>query len=216
MALKDLEKTIGYTFRNKSLLEQALTHKSCGKVNNEKLEFLGDSILNAWVSVWLMERFPNASEGLLSLKRAELVAKKTLSHIACNWDVLKHMNTKLPDEHLTRGTKNITSDAVEAIIAAVYLDSDWSQCGQFLYPWFEQRINNAGSINQHDKTALQEWCQRAKMSLPHYQSQDMGDHFVVSCHIEGIDRVTSGTARSKREAEMFAASEMLSRLKEKS
>ena len=101
------------------------------------------------------------------------------------------------------------ADAVEAIIAAVYLDSDWDQCGQFLLPWYKHRILDAKVIQKHNKTALQELLQKQGLSLPIYTSTSHDNRFVAVCRISGIQHETEGVGVNKQLAEMDAAGKML-------
>lgn len=209
MALNKFEDAIRYRFQDKALLEQALTHKSFSANHNEKMEFLGDSLLNTFVTIWLVEQFPSDSEGALSLRRSTLVSRKTLTEIGRLWFIQDHLKTSLPKDHYDRGIDKLMADAVEAVIAGVYLDAGWKKCGDFLFAWYESRIVESSCIEKHEKTALQEWLQKNKMTLPSYECVERNGKFVAQCHIKDIDYVTSGEGSNKQQAQIQAAAKML-------
>ena len=132
---------LGYTFRSPALLEQALSHKSVGRDNNERLEFLGDSLVNFFIAEALFERFPDVDEGVMSRLRASLVKKKTLAAIACELGVPDELRLG-PGEMKSGGHRraSIQADALEAIIAAIYLDSDFLACRDVVRQWFAARL----------------------------------------------------------------------------
>ena len=209
MALDKFEGVIGYAFEDKKYIEQALTHKSFSSQHNEKLEFLGDSLLNTFVTIWLINQFPSDTEGELSLRRSILVSKKTLTQIGRQWCVQEYIRTSLPKDHYDRGIDKLLADAVEAVIAAVYLDSDWENCGNFLYAWYKEMIESAENIAKNEKTALQEWLQKKKMQLPSYECIEQNGKFVAHCRIEKVRHVTCGEGMNKQQAQIQAAAEML-------
>ncbi len=208
MDLEQFEKIIKYSFQKKDLLQQALTHKSFGSPHYERLEFLGDSLLNTWVSIWLMRLFPHLSEGRLSLMRASIISRKTLAELGNKWNAMTYCRQSLPKSHQKNAKSGIAADCVESVTAAVYLDSDWQTCGQFLWCWFEKMCHNAHHAKLHDKTALQQWCQKRSLSLPEYSSKPLAQGFEVVCAIEGISHKVKEHGSSKREAELLAAKGM--------
>lgn len=210
---------LGYYFRNTDLLERALRHRSLGKKSNERLEFLGDAILDFIVAEELFRRYPDTKEGDLSRMRASLVNGEVLAELADKlglWSELKFGN----GEVTTQGHKSryILADAMEAIIGAIYLDSGFLVTQRHVLGWLSERLDNlAGTIQKDPKSLLQETLQRQKLPLPLYEivEESGADHlknFKVSCKVEGISDLTYGTAYSRRAAEQAAAEAMLAKL----
>jgi len=217
--LKRLEKRIGYQFSDFSLLKQALTHRSALGLHNERLEFLGDSILSFVISTDLYKRFPKVDEGDLSRMRATLVCGKMLSEVGREF-ILSDCLILGPGELKSGGFRrdSIIADGVEAIIGAVFLDSDISTVNQLVLNWFDSRLKTIKpGINQKDpKTRLQEHLQSRKQPLPVYQVLDVkgeahNQQFTMSCQIEGMQHV-EGKGTSRRKAEQVAAQSMLNAL----
>jgi ribonuclease-3 len=217
--LKRLEKRIGYQFSDFSLLTQALTHRSALGFHNERLEFLGDSILSFAISTDLYNRFPKVDEGDLSRMRATLVCGKMLSEIGREF-VLSDCLILGPGELKSGGFRrdSIIADGVEAIIGAVFLDSDIDTANKLVLNWFDSRLKSIKpGISQKDpKTRLQEHLQSRKQALPIYDVVDVkgeahNQQFTMSCQIEGMKPV-QGKGSSRRKAEQMAASLMLKAL----
>tara|TARA_Y100001001_G_C7921375_1_gene278763 strand:+ start:246 stop:941 length:696 start_codon:yes stop_codon:yes gene_type:complete len=218
-ALK-LSKYLGYQFKSIKLLETALTHKSVSAKNNERLEFLGDSIINFLMAKTIYQAKATAKEGEMSRLRASLVKGETLAEIA------KELNLS---EFLVLGTgelksgghhrKSILADTLEAIIAAIYLDSHIVTCEQIVMPWFASRLDNLSQYQLKDpKSALQEYLQSKAMALPTYEVTCIeGDPhkqiFTVMCCVNEMKKQTEGHANSRRYAEQMAAKAMLELLK---
>lgn len=216
-----LSRTLGYCFVKKELLVQALTHRSAANKHNERLEFLGDSILSIVISDALYHQFPRATEGDLSRMRATLVRGDTLAIIAQEFKLGEYLNLG-PGELKSGGHRreSILADAVEAIIGAVYLDSNLEVCRQLLLQWYKQRLAGIEpGINQKDpKTLLQEHLQGFKKPLPEYQVINVGGEaheqtFTVECRINGIEEPIIGVGSSRRKAEQLAAAQVLELLK---
>ena len=212
----------GYQFRQQDLLEQALTHRSYSRsINNERLEFLGDSILNLIISNHIYLRFTDADEGDLSRLRASLVKKETLAQVAMGIGLGDHIH--LGGGELKSGgyrRASILSDALEAIIGAVYLDSDYEQAETTVLRLFEAQLQGIDeSANLRDpKTQLQEYLQAHKKNLPRYQveqtsGQSHNQFFTVSCKISDLDLQTEGKGSSRKKAEQQAAQKVLDQLK---
>ena len=212
---------IGYEFRQPELLELALTHRSfSGKANNERLEFLGDSLLNFIIGEDLFQRFPNAREGQLSRLRASLVKGVTLTKIARQLELGPFLRLG-PGELKSGGSRrdSILADALEAVIGAIYLDGGIDVCRARVLEWFAPRL---GSLNLDDtvkdnKTRLQELLQARKMQLPVYSIVDVegashSQHFVVECTVEEAGLVIRGEGNSRRQAEQMAAGLILEAL----
>ena len=211
-----LEHSLHYFFTDKSLILTALTHRSFGKSNNERLEFLGDSILGYLVAERLFQRFTAAPEGALSRIRSSLVNQTTLSAIARELDLGGCL--RLGDgEKKTGGDRDsILADALEALIAAIYLDSGLENCGRVVESLFESRLQEDIEIVQQKdpKTQLQEFSQARGHKLPEYsvvkvEGEAHSQIFYVQCSVEGLAKIEACAGSSKRSAEQAAAKEML-------
>lgn len=216
-----LLRTLGYEFQQTELLTQALTHRSAANKHNERLEFLGDSILSIVISDALYHQFPKATEGDLSRMRATLVRGDTLAIIAQEFKLGDYLNLG-PGELKSGGFRreSILADAVEAIIGAIYLDSDLEVCRKLLLCWYKERLATIQpGINQKDaKTILQEHLQGFKKPLPDYQVVDVQGEahdqtFTVECRIDSLSQPVIGVGSSRRKAEQLAAAQVLELLK---
>jgi len=217
--LKRLEKRIGYTFTDFSLLQQALTHRSALGSHNERLEFLGDSLLSYAISTDLYIRFAKVNEGDLSRMRATLVCGKMLAEIGREFQ-LGDCLILGPGELKSGGFRrdSIIADGVEAIIGAVFLDSDIQTVKNLILNWFDSRLKSIKpGISQKDpKTRLQEHLQSRKQPLPVYEVLEIkgeahNQRFTMGCHIEGLKSV-QGQGTSRRKAEQIVAEQMLEAL----
>lgn len=216
-----LQKRLEHTFGNPKLLAQALTHRSFSSDHNERIEFLGDSVLNLAVAGLLYERLKELPEGDLSRARANLVKQDTLHQIA--------VSLGLPDllrlgegEAKSGGQKrpSILADALEAVIGAVYLDAGFDVASSLVRRLFQDVEINAQmqAIGKDPKTELQEWLQGHKMSLPIYRivGTEGAAHkqtFDVECEIIEYRRAERGTGNSRRAGEQAAALAMLAFIK---
>ena len=218
-ALHQLEITIGYAFQNLSLLEQALTHRSFGPVHNERLEFLGDSILGMVIAKKLYEMFPHNPEGDLTRMRSSLVRETTLAELAREFGLGNCLRLG-PGELKTGGARrdSLLADAVESVIAAMYLDSgeEFDTVRQIVLSWFESRLKTINpKVNQKDpKSSLQELLQSQHKPLPQYKvvnisGTDNDQVFTVEVCVEGVNEKFSGKGSSKRRAEQVAAQHLL-------
>ena len=210
-------RTLGYSFNNEALLLQALTHRSASNTHNERLEFLGDSILSIIISDALYHQFPKVTEGDLSRMRATLVRGDTLAKIAKEFKLGDYL-TLGPGELKSGGFRreSILADAVEAIIGAIYLDSELETVRGLLLGWYEQRLSEIKpGVSQKDaKTQLQEYLQGHKKSLPDYEvvsveGEAHNQRFTVECRIEGVADAVTGVGSSRRKAEQQAAAQAL-------
>lgn len=218
--LRTLSRQLGYQFENVELLEQALTHRSCGSRNNERLEFLGDSILNFTIAEALYEQFPKAKEGQLSRLRAGLVRGLTLAEISREKDVGEHLH--LGSGELKSGGFNrdsILADALEAIIGAIYLDSGFDRCRERILHWYQSRLADLSLEDTHKdaKTRLQEFLQSRHYSLPVYhlmrvEGEAHEQVFHVECEVENLEKHTKGRGGSRRIAEQKAAEKALKKM----
>ena len=208
-----LEAALGYAFRDPELLVQALTHRSFGTPNNERLEFLGDSVLNCSVARALYDAFPNLPEGSLSRLRANLVRQETLSDIA--------VGLKLGDAlHLGEGElksggfrrPSILADALESIFGAVFLDGGFEAAQAVVRGLLDPMIASIDpkASAKDPKTELQEILQARRLPLPEYrlvdtQGEAHDQDFIVDCVMTNSKMTTRGRGKSRRAAEQEAA-----------
>ncbi len=211
---------IGYQFQQKALLTQALSHRSASISNNERLEFLGDSILNFIISEALYQKFPQAQEGTLTRLRASLVRGDTLVKLAHQFDlgqvlILGIGESKSGGHH----RHSILENAWEALIGAIYLDSDLATCRKVVLTWFTNYLEQVTvSDNYRDpKTRLQEYLQAEAQPLPLYSliKTEGPQHeriFYVRCQAESLSVFTEAFGASRKQAEQRAAEALLQQL----
>ena len=219
--LDKLQQLLNHKFSDPDLVRLALTHRSANKLNNERLEFLGDSLLGYIVAEILFEIFPQANEGELSRLRAMLVNKTTLAEIAREID-LKNFIQLGSGEKKSGGDNrdSILADAIEALIAAIYLDGGINSCKSLIEGWIADRIATESVVEQQKdaKTKLQEMMQAQGLSLPFYSVLEISgeaheQNFLVECRVDVMAEPQKGTGSSKRNAEQQAANVMLTKLK---
>jgi len=212
---------LGYQFKQNAMLEAALTHRSVPGDNNERLEFLGDSIVNFLIAEALYIKFPQAREGELSRLRANFVCGGTLAELARELE-LGTMLRLGPGELKNGGHRreSILADSMEAVIAAIYLDGGLECCRALVLKWFASRLQDVTlSHNLKDpKTRLQEYLQAKKFPLPSYTiARTEGDAhnqiFHIQCRVEGLSVCTDGSGTSRRRAEQEAAAAFLDELR---
>lgn len=212
-----LQARLGYVFNDPGLLDQALTHRSLGSRNNERLEFLGDAILGFVVAELLYRAEPEAHEGRLTRLRAHLVRRETLAAIARDLDLGEALRLG-PGELKSggRGRDSILADAWEAIIGAIFLDAGLSQCRGVLEALYRDRLVQAArEVGLKDpKTRLQEALQGRGHDLPRYTVVNLegaphDQSFTVECTAEGIPDPVTGFGSSRRKAEQAAAHKAL-------
>jgi ribonuclease-3 len=214
--LQLLQIRLKYEFNDKVLLQQALTHKSANFKHNERLEFLGDAILNFVIADVLYQQFTSATEGELTRARASLVNKSSLYEIAQELDLGDHLNLGIGEQRSGGFRReSILADALEAIVGAMYLDAGFLPCRDCVLQWFGSRINVLKPETQEKdpKTRLQEWLQANHRTLPKYQVVSIeGDPhaqvFTVSCEVDGYP-FAHGQGTSRRFAEQQAAHKIL-------
>lgn len=218
--LDRLCRRLGYTFKSQGLLKQALTHRSASADNNERFEFLGDSILGFVIANLLFEKFPDKTEGQLSRLRASLVRGEMLAEIAAELDLGEHLYLG-QGEMKTGGYRraSILADALEALVAAVYLDSGIDNARHLIARFYQSRFEDNSLIDnlKDHKTLLQEFLQSKKRPLPEYQlvkveGEEHDQVFFVSCKVSGVKKMTQGHAANRRKAEQLAAEAMLNYL----
>lgn len=215
-----LQKAIGYQFGEQSLLQLALTHCSAGSRNNERLEFLGDSIINHIVAEALYHRFPASQEGEMSRMRAFLVKGETLAEVARELGLGDFVVLGAGERKSGgRRRESILADTLEAVAGAVLLDSNVEQCRVTVLAWFESRLQTLSFANAEKdaKTQLQEFLQGRNYPLPEYDllsvhGDDHAQQFQVACRLSKPQLVVEGNGPSRRKAEQSAASSALERL----
>lgn len=217
-----LTRALNYDFKDHALVELALSHRSIGKSNNERLEFLGDSLLNLIIAEALFHKFPDAKEGQLSRLRALLVKGETLAEVAREKSLGEHI--LLGGGELKSGghrRDSILADVVEALIGAIYLDSNMAQCKERVLSYFDSRLNSLSLATEEKdpKTRLQEYMQERGKPLPVYAvtqegGQSHAREYTVECKINGQSPAFYGVASSKRNAEKLAAFEALKHIGE--
>ncbi len=221
-SLARLTGSLGYTFRQEGLLRQALTHRSYSAQHNERLEFLGDSVLNCTIAKALYDTFPNLPEGTLSRMRANLVKQDTLAGIAMRLKLGDYL--LLGEGELKSGgfrRPSILADTLESIFGAVFLDAGFEAAQAVVLGLFEHTISSIdpNASGKDAKTRLQEWLQGKRHPLPDYQlagtrGEAHDQVFVVACHIPVLGITAQGQGRSRRAAEQEAALEVLKQVGE--
>ena len=212
MSLKDLQINLGYSFKDQTLLELALTHKSySNSLNNERLEFLGDSILNSIISEYLFSRFTNQKEGLLTRMRAYLVKAETLTIKAEELSLEQIIKLSKGTANLSKDRKNsILEGAFEAIVGAIFLDGGWNASKEITLKVFCKNLEalSEDMSFKDPKTELQELFQSKKIELPKYNLEDLGNSN-FSCTVNYKDMVFRSSGTSKRIAETNVAMQLL-------
>ena len=218
--MEKLQKNIDYHFSDVALLKQALTHRSANKNNNERLEFLGDSILGCVISQELYHRFPLVDEGQLSRLRSSLVRGQTLAKLAKSINLSETL--LLGQGELKSGgfrRESIQADAFEAILGAMFLDSDYVTVSAVILKLYDELLNDASPDDslKDFKTQLQELLQKKGHSLPIYEliktkGQDHNAVFYVSCHIKEFNLSVEENAKSIKRAEQACAELILESL----
>ena len=212
MTLKGLQIQLGYSFRDQSLLELALTHKSySNSLNNERLEFLGDSILNSIISEYLFSRFTNQKEGLLTRMRAFLVKAETLTIKAEELSLEQIIKLSKGTANLSKERKNsILEGAFEAVIGAIFLDGGWDASKEITLKAFSKNLEalSEDMSFKDPKTELQELFQSKKIELPKYNLEDLGNSN-FSCTVNYKDMIFESSGTSKRIAQTNVAMQLL-------
>ena len=212
-SLAALEKSIGYVFRQPSLLKLALTHRSYAAQHNERLEFLGDSLLNCVVASLLYQHFTSQPEGTLSRLRSTLVCQDTLHDIAARLDLGSFL--LLGEGEIKSGGRqrpSILADALESVFGAIFQDSGFDSCHQVISQLFQPLIVGIDPLNagKDAKTLLQEYLQGRRLPLPEYHlastsGQAHAQVFHIDCLIPSLAIKSHGTGNSRRAAEQAAA-----------
>jgi ribonuclease-3 len=208
---------LAYAFRDPTLLTRALTHRSKGAEHNERLEFLGDSVLNLLVSTELYDRFPRLAEGDLTRLRASLVRKPTLAAHARDLDLGQHV--ELGSGELKSGgydRDSILADAMEALIGAIYKDGGLDEAARVVHLLYRTQFAqlDPNVIPKDPKTQLQEYLQKHSLPTPSYSIVEISgephhQNFVVECQVSGLSEPVKGEGGSRRTAEQCAAERAL-------
>jgi ribonuclease III len=215
-----LEATLGYTFRDPRLLRDALTHRSYGTPHNERLEFIGDGVLNCTIALALFNKFPELPEGQLSRMRANLVSQPALHSLAQRLDISQHLRIGEGEEKSGgRERPSMLADAVEAVFGAILLDSGFEAAQNTINRLYVQRIAavNPKEGGKDAKTRLQELMQSKHQPLPSYTVERVDGEahaqvFTVRCSIAAPAQSAIGQGASRRAAEQMAASAVLAKL----
>ena len=218
--LDRLQSKIVYQFKDLALLQQALTHRSAATKHNERLEFLGDAILNLSIAEALYHQFPRCNEGELSRMRATLVREPTLAVLARRFELGDYI--ALGQGELKSGgfrRESILADCVEAIIGAMSLDSNLSVTTQIVRQWYQPLLLEIkpGENQKDAKTRLQEYLQGRRLALPAYHVTDIKGEahcqsFTVECNVPNLEGTFIGKGSSRRKAEQAAAEQILIKL----
>lgn len=219
-------KSLNYEFKNKQLLNTALTHKSYSYNNNERLEFLGDGVLDFVIAAELYKRFPKLSEGVLSAIRSRLVCQEALFEIAKNLQLNNLILLSSAEKHNGGNQRpSILADSVEAIFGAIYLDGGFDNVEKVICQIYADKLNNVSIDNNNNnekqelkdiKTQLQEFLQAHKLGLPKYvllaeSGTPQQPFFTIAVHIKGVE-IYQCTAISRKIAEHQIAEKLLNEL----
>ena len=219
--LGPLTTALRYDYQNQSLLTEALSHRSAGSTNYERLEFLGDGLLNFVIAAALYRMHPELNEGSLSRLRASLVRESTLADIARDLKLSEYLY--MGQGELRSGGFNrdsILSDVVESLIGACYMEAGFDTAEALVLRLFDSRLHNLPEVTslKDPKTQLQEWLQGQQLERPVYEvvGKEGKAHelqFTVTCAVASSEKTVRATASSRRKAEQTAAAEMLELLK---
>lgn len=215
--IRRLARALGYPFARAELLQQALTHRSAGAVNNERFEFLGDALIGFTIAEALVGRFPQADEGTLSRMRASLVKRESLAQLARGLQLGDYLRLGAGELRTGGHTRDsILADALEAVLGAVYLDGGFGRAQLVVLNLFRiplEQLDDARA-SKDPKTRLQELLQARHRPIPEYEVLTVGgtqhaQSFTVSCLLPDDRRLSRGEGSSRRRAEQAAAEAML-------
>tara|TARA_B100001173_G_scaffold120078_1_gene104332 strand:- start:35 stop:688 length:654 start_codon:yes stop_codon:yes gene_type:complete len=214
--MKDLMSELGYKFHDMTLLKTALTHKSFSSEHNERLEFLGDALLNLYVTEYLYDRFDSLNEGKLTQFKATIVSRENLTKIAQSIGLSDFIRTGKGE---SLEGNSIPGNAVEAIIGAVFLDSNYSKTNRFLNKLLKQNLLTLEESTdlKDPKSKLQEHLQKRNLQLPLYSLKQKGSKekkidFKVFCEVEDLNISVIGKGQSRKKAELNAAQKLLDKV----
>ena len=212
--IKELEKIIKYDFKKSALLERALTHKSLNnEINNEKLEFLGDRVLGLVIAETLIEKYPDEKEGIIDKKFANLVNKKTCSLIAKKINLKKFILLGSSHKKVERSADKISSDCLEALVGAIYLDGGFKPVQKFIFSFWEEYLLKSTITLIDSKTKLQEFSLKKFKELPKYTffkktGPQHRPSFKTEVQIPNSKKIV-GIGSSKKNAQQNAAAKLL-------
>ena len=213
--MKDLMLVLGYKFQDLALLRTALTHKSFSSENNERLEFLGDALLNLYVTEYLYNRFDSLDEGKLTQFKATIVSRENLNKIAQSIGLSNFIQTGKGE--VLEGN-SIAGNAVEALIGAVFLDSNYSKTNRFLNKLLKENLLTLEESTdlKDPKSKLQEYLQKRNLQLPLYSLKQKGSkekkiEFKVFCEVKDLNISATGNGQSRKKAELNAAQKLLNK-----
>ena len=211
--MQELFDELGYKFQNDSLLYRALTHKSASSDNNERLEFLGDAVLNLYVSEKLFNSYPSINEGKLSLFKSNIVSRENLNLVAKKINL--HQHVVIGKGEKLQGN-SILGNSLEALIAAIFLDSDYECTLKVLDTLFKKDFLELEEDTElkDPKSSLQEYIQKKYKSLPHYRTKESAGpdgyvRFYALCTVDEASLSCEGSGRTRKRAELDAANNML-------
>ena len=214
--MKDLMSLLGYQFQDLALLRTALTHKSFSSEHNERLEFLGDALLNLYVTEYLYNRFDSLDEGKLTQFKATIVSRENLNEIAQSIGLSNFIQTG-KGEGLEGNS--IAGNAVEALIGAVFLDSNYSKTNRFLNKLLKENLLTLEESTdlKDPKSKLQEYLQKRNLQLPLYSLKQKGSkekkiEFKVFCEVKDLNISATGNGQSRKKAELNAAQKLLNKV----
>ena len=214
--MKDLMSVLGYKFQDLTLLRTALTHKSFSSEHNERLEFLGDALLNLYVTEYLYNRFDSLDEGKLTQFKATIVSRENLNEIAQSIGLSNFIQTG-KGEGLEGNS--IAGNAVEALIGAVFLDSNYSKTNRFLNKLLKENLLTLEESTdlKDPKSKLQEYLQKRNLKLPLYSLKQKGSkekkiEFKVFCEVKDLNISATGNGQSRKKAELNAAQKLLDKV----
>lgn len=220
-AQNTLTQKLGYRFKEPGLLTVALTHRSTGLANNERLEFLGDALLGMIIAEALYHRFPDAREGELTRLRAMLVRRETLVVLAHELEIGQYLTLGAGERKSGgRFRDSILANAMESIIGAIYLDAGMEKCRDWVLNRYRSLLSSLSREIQKDaKTKLQELLQARRMELPSYEivaveGEAHQQLFTIRCRIATLNETVLAQGSSRRRAEQMAAAIMLEKLQE--
>ena len=204
---------IDYEFKDDKLIELALTHKSLSTINNERLEFLGDAVLNLYVSERLFDTYENLKEGKLTRFKASIVSRENLQLVATEIGLSNHIKLGKGE---TLEENSILGNVLEAIIGAIFLDSSYARTKEVLDKLFQDNFLELVEEKElkDSKSTLQELLQKKYKSLPRYSlsndsTNKLNKHFQISCFVDAADLISHGEGKTRKKAELDAARNML-------
>ena len=216
---KHIKSFFHYDYADEQLMIESVTHKSCGKKNYERLEFLGDTVIQLVITEILLEKFSDSNEGELTRMRQHTVNRTTLSKIALELHVDRILichNLDIEDNDSLK--KSITAELLESIIGGIYLDSNYQKCKTIITKIFNELIDsNMLTAGKDPKTKLQEFLQSKNLKLPVYKktkirSPDHNPKFKITCKISVLDKIISTTASTVKEGEQIVAQKILDKI----